>query len=158
VLVADTGNHTIRRIDARGEVSRFAGTQSEGWSDGPAESAAFQYPGALAVSALTGEVLVADSFGHAIRRISPVVSYGALSRLLDGFPHELVRIITAYVPGMCVLARSCLRSRCCHWSFRRCGAVRCGAVRCDAMLICAVLVCRLLGDCDRNACAADDWA
>ncbi len=70
LFVADGGEaNRIRRIAPDGTVSTFAGS-SEGFSDGDGREAKFHTPSALAVD-LFGNLYVADTGNHAIRRISP---------------------------------------------------------------------------------------
>jgi sugar lactone lactonase YvrE len=77
VFVADSNNNLIRRITPGGVVSTYAGLQGqEGHVDGPAASAEFNYPAALAVDA-GGNVYVAES--GAIRKISPTGSVTTLA-------------------------------------------------------------------------------
>lgn len=70
VYVADTFNHTIRRITAGGSVSTFAGqaTQS-GSGDGFGGSAAFSGPAAVAVAS-DGSLYVTETGNHLVRMIS----------------------------------------------------------------------------------------
>ena len=71
VLVADTGNHTIRKISPAGVVTTLAGTAgSAGITDGTGAAARFNNPRGLAVDG-AGNVLVADAPNHTIRKISP---------------------------------------------------------------------------------------
>ncbi len=69
VYVADTGNHTIRRIDlATAEVSTMAGSAGDaGSADGVGVTARFCSPGALTVG--TGALYVADTGNHTLRRL-----------------------------------------------------------------------------------------
>lgn len=69
VIVADTGNHAIRRIDAEGTVVTLAGGIS-GWVDGRGAGARFFGPAAVAVTD-PGTVIVADTVNNMIRRIDP---------------------------------------------------------------------------------------
>jgi sugar lactone lactonase YvrE len=70
VYVADGGDsNRIRRIDAAGTVSTFAGGR-EGFADGKGSAAAFDTPSALAIDR-SGNLYVADTGNHAIRKISP---------------------------------------------------------------------------------------
>jgi len=70
LFVADTGNSTIRKITSVGAVSTFAGIAGPGgFADGAAGSAQFSSPLGIAV-ATSGDVFVADSGNHCIRRIS----------------------------------------------------------------------------------------
>jgi sugar lactone lactonase YvrE len=71
LYVADTYNHTIRKITPEGLVSTFAGNAgSLGSQNGNANSARFFHPRGIAVDTL-GNVYVADSFNHVIRKILP---------------------------------------------------------------------------------------
>jgi DNA-binding beta-propeller fold protein YncE len=80
-LVADTGNHTIRRVDlATGEVTTLAGSAgSSGAVDGMGSIARFSAPRGIALDAAGGTALVADTNNHAIRRI--VVATGQVTTL-----------------------------------------------------------------------------
>lgn len=77
VYVADTGNHSIRRIDSNGNVTTLAGDGTAGFADGTGSSARFNSPRGVAVDN-QGRVLVADTGNHAVRRIE---SNGAVSTL-----------------------------------------------------------------------------
>ena len=69
VYVADTENHTIRRISPEGSVTTIAGKAGQyGHADGPGTDARFWRPGALALDR-DGTILVADTFNYTIRRI-----------------------------------------------------------------------------------------
>ena len=68
-LVADTFNNAIRRIDSNGQVSDYAGKEM-GYIDGPIETARFAGPLALCFDP-AGNLYVADTFNHAIRKIAP---------------------------------------------------------------------------------------
>jgi sugar lactone lactonase YvrE len=71
VYVADTYNHTIRKITPAGVVSTFAGTaRLSGSHDGIGSAARFSNPNDVAVDA-AGNVYVADQNNHTIRRITP---------------------------------------------------------------------------------------
>jgi streptogramin lyase len=71
VYIADSGNHVIRRIDAfSGAVTTLAGSGQAGLQDGIGSVAQFNSPRAVAVDA-AGNVYVADTGNHVIRRISP---------------------------------------------------------------------------------------
>ena len=71
VLVADSANHTIRKISPAGVVTTLAGTAgSAGITDGTGAAARFNNPRGLAVDG-AGNVLVADAPNHTIRKISP---------------------------------------------------------------------------------------
>ena len=70
VVVADSGNHAIRRVAPDGSVTTIAGGNGEGVLDGPCDAAQFAAPQGVAVDE-DGHIFVADSNGNRIRRISP---------------------------------------------------------------------------------------
>jgi sugar lactone lactonase YvrE len=71
VFVADTGNDLIRRIGTDGVVSTVAGAPgAAGFVDGIGSTARFDHPTSLAFDSL-GNLYVADTGNHAIRRIAP---------------------------------------------------------------------------------------
>jgi sugar lactone lactonase YvrE len=67
IVVAD-GN-AIRRVDAGGNVSTIAGSQTAGYADGAGAAAQFNGPAGLTAGA-SGSIFVADSQNHTIRKIS----------------------------------------------------------------------------------------
>ncbi|MCE9659205.1 MAG: hypothetical protein K8R60_11650 [Burkholderiales bacterium] len=71
VYVADTANHTIRRITPAGAVSTLAGLAgSPGNIDGTGNAARFNQPRGVGVDA-AGNVYVADTSNSAIRKVTP---------------------------------------------------------------------------------------
>ena len=71
VFIADSGNHTIRKITPAGVVSTFAGlTGNSGAEDGKGSAARFYQPLDVAVDG-SGVVYVADTGNHTIRMITP---------------------------------------------------------------------------------------
>lgn len=71
LYIADTGNNTIRKITPAGAVTTLAGRAgSRGTANGPGSSARFDLPTGVAVDQ-AGVVYVADTFNHAIRKITP---------------------------------------------------------------------------------------
>jgi sugar lactone lactonase YvrE len=71
VFVADTGNHTIRKITSAGVVSTLAGTAgSSGSTDAAGAAARFNSPRGVATDN-AGNVYVADSGNNTIRKITP---------------------------------------------------------------------------------------
>jgi NHL repeat len=70
VFVADLNNHRIRKITSSGVVSTLAGTGNQGFVNGPGAVAEFDNPYGLAVDA-SGNVYVAETANHAIRKITP---------------------------------------------------------------------------------------
>ncbi len=69
VIVADAGNHAIRRIAPDGTVTTVAGGNGWGLRDGPAGAAQFAGPMDVAIAA-DGSIYVADAYNHRIRRIA----------------------------------------------------------------------------------------
>ena len=71
LYIADSLNHTIRKIAAGGGVSTFAGTAgSSGSSDGIGVAARFNHPTGVEVD-VSGNVCVADTTNNLIRKITP---------------------------------------------------------------------------------------
>jgi sugar lactone lactonase YvrE len=71
LYVADTLNHTIRKITPAGEVSTLAGRAGvEGSEDGAGAAARFRYPYGIA-SDTSGNLYVADTENHTIRKVTP---------------------------------------------------------------------------------------
>ncbi|MEP7339810.1 MAG: IPT/TIG domain-containing protein, partial [Acidobacteriota bacterium] len=68
VYVADTGNHSIRKVDASGNVTTIAGDGTAGFTNGTGAAARFNAPRGVAVDS-SGRVYVADTGNHAVRRI-----------------------------------------------------------------------------------------
>lgn len=79
LYVADTDNCTVRKITSSGIVTTYAGTVpnsgfgsngSPGFVDGTGSLARFTFPGGVAVDA-SGNVFVADTQNHSVRKIAP---------------------------------------------------------------------------------------
>ena len=69
LIVADSGSHTIKSVNAKGEVIVLAGGNGkQGYADGEAATALFNAPVGVAVSA-DGRVFVADTYNDRIRII-----------------------------------------------------------------------------------------
>ena len=72
LYIADTNNNRIRKVGLDGNISTFAGTGNGASTGdgGPASSAAINNPEGLAVDT-AGNIYVADTAGHRIRKITP---------------------------------------------------------------------------------------
>ncbi len=82
IYVADTANHTIRKITSGGGVTTLAGVGgSSGLNDGSGGSASFNFPQAVALD-LTGNIYVADTWNHTIRKVTT----GGVVTTLAGLP------------------------------------------------------------------------
>jgi sugar lactone lactonase YvrE len=83
VYVADTFNHTIRKMTPTGVVTTLAGLAgSLGSTDGTGNVARFDQPSGVAVDN-AGNVYVADTFNHTIRRVTPTGAVTTLAGLVD---------------------------------------------------------------------------
>lgn len=81
VFVADTLNHTIRRITSAGVVTTIAGTAGiAGSFDGSGQNAEFNLPRAVAIGP-GGVLYVADSGNHVIRKITFVGGVATVTTL-----------------------------------------------------------------------------
>jgi hypothetical protein len=76
IFVADTHNHVIRTVKG-GSTSTFAGSGEPGFADGIGGDAQFYNPSAVAIGP-NGEVYVADTGNHAVRRITPDATVATL--------------------------------------------------------------------------------
>ncbi len=70
--IADQGNHKIRKLDAQGYVSTFAGTgkKGDGGGGGAATQAQLSSPSGLALGA-DGSLYIADQDNHRVRKVAP---------------------------------------------------------------------------------------
>ncbi len=92
LLIADTVNHRIRRVDAAGIISTVAGrTWGFGGDGGPATSATLHYPRGVGMDG-SGNVFIADTKNHRVRRvdaagiINTVAGTGSWAFAGDGGP------------------------------------------------------------------------
>jgi sugar lactone lactonase YvrE len=93
IYVSDTLNHCIRRIDADGYVTLYAGVPGvSGYADGSLQGAMFFEPFGMYIDA-SGVLYIADSANHAIRRIED-----GIVTTVAGQPGELNRL-TGYPEG-----------------------------------------------------------
>ncbi|MBA3806402.1 MAG: SMP-30/gluconolactonase/LRE family protein, partial [Acidobacteria bacterium] len=66
LLVADTGNHRLRRVQMDGATTTIAGTGAQGVLDGTPQTASFNEPTGIAIES-DGTVYVTDAGGSAVR-------------------------------------------------------------------------------------------
>ncbi|HXI11483.1 MAG TPA: NHL repeat-containing protein [Thermoanaerobaculia bacterium] len=84
VYVADTSNSTIRKITPAGVVTTLAGLAAVfGSADGTASAARFGRPEGVATDS-SGNVYVADTGNHTIRKITPAGVVTTLAGLAEG--------------------------------------------------------------------------
>ncbi|MBW3625008.1 MAG: hypothetical protein KY468_16545 [Armatimonadetes bacterium] len=102
IYVSDDINHRIRKITPTGEVTDFAGDGLPGLRDGPAPSARFHRPQGLSFDA-AGNLYVADTHNHRIRKISPD---GKVSTVAGSGPTGAENL--GYADGSAPLARFAL--------------------------------------------------
>jgi sugar lactone lactonase YvrE len=103
VYVADTGNHRIRKIDRRGNVTTVAGSSQPGFADGIANDAQFQFPLGL-VNDRDGNLFVADRSNRRVRKIDPTgkvstLAGNGIAGLVDGFGIEAQFLSPAGIIG-----------------------------------------------------------
>lgn len=70
LYVADSGNHSIRRITSAGVVSTFAGTGSAGNANGTGTGASFASPNGIVYSATVAALYVSDTGNRVVRQIT----------------------------------------------------------------------------------------
>lgn len=96
LIIADSANHRVRRVEHDGRLTTIAGSGTQGFSGdgGAAVEASLNYPEGLTFAA-NGSFYVGDEFNHSVRyvdasgNISTVVGTGAPGMAPDGRPaHE----------------------------------------------------------------------
>jgi sugar lactone lactonase YvrE/aminoglycoside phosphotransferase (APT) family kinase protein len=72
LIFSEFGNRRVRRVDMQGNLQTVAGNGMEGFSGdgGPAERASLSGPRGLALDR-AGNLYIADSLNHCVRRVSP---------------------------------------------------------------------------------------
>lgn len=85
LYVADSKNYRIRRISPDGIVSTVAGEGSEGYNDGAAEKARFEFVAGVAVDQ-RGNLFISDLGADSIRELSP---NGQVTTLVGGGDRHL---------------------------------------------------------------------
>ena len=68
LIVADSGTHTIKKVNSNGEIETIAGTENQkGFRDGDAKTALFNAP--IGIAVLENKIFVADTYNDKIRLI-----------------------------------------------------------------------------------------
>jgi sugar lactone lactonase YvrE len=72
IVVADQNNHRIRLVTyPEGVVTTLAGSGTGTFADGTGPGASFYFPAGVAVIPSSGNIVVADTFNHRIRLVTP---------------------------------------------------------------------------------------
>jgi len=83
IFVADQRNNAIRKLDAQGNVTTFAGASQEGLVDGSGTSARFYYPASITASA-NGDLYVGDYQNSVVRKVTASRSVSTFAGLVNG--------------------------------------------------------------------------
>jgi sugar lactone lactonase YvrE len=72
LLIADTYNHRVRRVDRKGIITTLAGNGRGGYAGdgGPAAKASLNNPQGIALGR-DGTLFIADTYNHVVRRVDP---------------------------------------------------------------------------------------
>jgi sugar lactone lactonase YvrE len=70
IIIADSGNHRVRKVTPDGTVSTLAGSGSAGFADGAGAAAQFYCPFGVAVDG-EGSIIIADWGNHRVRKLTP---------------------------------------------------------------------------------------
>jgi DNA-binding beta-propeller fold protein YncE len=95
--VADTVNNRIRKITPAGEVSTLAGRE-EGFADGIGSDAMFYEPEGITIDA-AGNLYVADTMNHRIRKITPAGEVSTIAGSEEGFADGIGSVARFYRPA-----------------------------------------------------------
>lgn len=121
LYIADAGNHRIRLLAPQGEVETVAGGETPrddsgrpvgGDADGPAAKARFRFPTGLALDD-AGNLYVADTGNHSIRKIAPDGTVTTIVRLSSVGTHVFVAIgdVDGAAPSMTSVRAEPIRSQ-----------------------------------------------
>jgi len=105
-VVSEWSTHTIKKILPSGEISLLAGCD-EGYQDGVALKAKFNYPHGIAIDNQTGNIYVVDHANHVVRKIEPqgVVSTVAGTPECSGYSDDDKKSLFTYPFGLCLSQR-----------------------------------------------------
>jgi sugar lactone lactonase YvrE len=98
IFIADTNNHCIRKIDANGQVTTFAGTGIPGRNEGHRLRARFRAPEAI-IFDKAGTLFVADTGNHLIRKIDANGQVTTFVGSLPGFQNGVGRNARFHEPA-----------------------------------------------------------
>lgn len=86
LLIADTYNHRIRRIDRQGIITTIVGNGKAAYvgDNGPALAASLNNPQSVALDR-SGNLLIADTFNHVIRRVDRAGTITTFAGTVAGF-------------------------------------------------------------------------
>lgn len=100
LIITDSGNHVLRRVDDAGIITTIAGTGVAGYSGdgGPASAATFNWPQGGTARA-DGTILVNDEHNYAVRvidadgTVSTLIGLGKPQRVPDGSPISAATLV-----------------------------------------------------------------
>lgn len=101
LVIADTSNHRIRIVDrTSGIIRTLAGTGEGGYSGdgGPATEAKLKWPSGVAISP-EGELFIADTFNHRLRRVGLDGVIGTLAGRAKGHSGDGGPAVAALLKG-----------------------------------------------------------
>ena len=101
IYVADTENHAIRKVSTDGTVVTIAGNGEHGLEDGKGTEAKFYSPSDVAIDS-KGNIYVADTLNHAIRKISVngnVTTLNKPSERLVEYTPGAIDVVGSYADG-----------------------------------------------------------
>jgi sugar lactone lactonase YvrE len=84
IIFTDRNNHSIRKIDSQGNVKTIAGVGKQGYKDGSAHEAEFNFPSGLAIDS-KDNVYIADTNNHRIRLLTTDGNVTTISGTRKGY-------------------------------------------------------------------------
>ncbi len=104
VYVGDSLNNMIRKVTPSGVVTTVAGSGVKGYADGPGTTAKFYFPHGLKMDG-AGNIIVADTYNHVIRKVSPVGTNWVVSTVAGIYQAGSPEPIGGFVDGGTDVAR-----------------------------------------------------